>query len=151
MAAEVSDHDDKHARPQADWYFGNGVPVSTAAFPVRRGFCCAAGRRHFADELGHGEENTQVQPMTPYRDHVGEEDDWEEDDADFDADQDSDDEPTVPCPYCRRAILEDAPRCPYCERYISAEDHAGPEKPTWVIVTALACLGIAIWWLFAPF
>ena len=89
--------------------------------------------------------------MTPYRDHDREEDDWEEDDADGDADQDSDDEPTVPCPFCRREILEDSPRCPYCERYLSAEDHAGQRKPTWVIATALVCLGVAIWWLFAAF
>lgn len=71
------------------------------------------------------------------------EDDWDEDDLDAAAD---DDEPTVPCPYCRREILEDAPRCPYCERYISAEDHAGPGRPAWVVVTALICLAVAIWW-----
>ena len=64
---------------------------------------------------------------------------------------DADDEPTVPCPYCRREILEDSPRCPYCERYISDEDHAGPSKPVWVIVTALICLGIAIWWVLGAF
>jgi hypothetical protein len=87
--------------------------------------------------------------MTPHRDQVWEEGGWEEDDADFGAEQDSADEPTVPCPYCRREILEDSPRCPYCERYISAEDHAGQGKPNWVIATALVCLGIAIWWLLA--
>jgi hypothetical protein len=40
------------------------------------------------------------------------------------------------------------PRCPYCKRYISEEDHAGPNKPLWVTVTALICLGVAIWWVF---
>lgn len=84
--------------------------------------------------------------MTTYRDQDEDDDDWEDDEGDVDAD--SDDEPTVPCPYCRREILEDSPRCPYCERYISAEDHAGSPKPLWVIATALACLGIAIWWIF---
>jgi hypothetical protein len=89
--------------------------------------------------------------MTPYRDQSeDEEDEWDaEDDADIG--DDSDDEPTVPCPYCRREILEDSPRCPYCERYISAEDHAGPKKPLWIIATALVCLGVALWWVFAAF
>lgn len=71
-------------------------------------------------------------------------------DAD-DEDEDRDDEPTIPCPYCRREILEDSPRCPHCERYISEEDHATPGKPLWVILTAVVCLGIAAWWLFAAF
>jgi hypothetical protein len=75
-----------------------------------------------------------------------EEDEFEEGDDSFD---DADDEPTVPCPYCRREILEDAPRCPHCERYISAEDHAAPGKPLWVVVTALILLGMAVWWALA--
>lgn len=80
---------------------------------------------------------------------------WDDDDAD-DADawddgdpgDDSADEPTVFCPYCKEEILEDAPRCPACGNFISAEDHAGTGKPAWVIVTALICLGMAIWWAF---
>jgi len=60
--------------------------------------------------------------MTTSRHRDEDEDDWEDDEADLG--DDSDDEPTVPCPYCRREILEDSPRCPYCERYISAEDLA---------------------------
>jgi hypothetical protein len=84
--------------------------------------------------------------MNAYRD---EDDEWENEDADADIGDDSDEEPTVPCPYCRREILEDSPRCPYCERFISAEDHAGPRKPLWIIATALVCLGIALWWAFA--
>jgi len=82
--------------------------------------------------------------MTPSREPDDDEDDWEDT---LSIGADSDDEPTVPCPYCRRDILEDSPRCPYCERYISEEDHAGPSKPVWVILTALICLGIAIWWV----
>jgi hypothetical protein len=90
--------------------------------------------------------------MTAYRDDEPEDMDWDEDEADDQYDSDDDDgEPTVPCPYCRRDILEDVPQCPYCERYISVEDHAQPSKPLWVILTALVCLGIAIWWLFVSF
>lgn len=89
--------------------------------------------------------------MTPYRDQSeDEEDEWDAEEG-ADIGDDSDDEPTVPCPYCRREILEDSPRCPYCERYISAEDHAGLKKPLWIISTALVCLGVALWWVFAAF
>ena len=87
--------------------------------------------------------------MSAYRDD-DEDDDWDpEDDGDFG--DDSDDEPTVPCPYCRREILEDVPQCPYCERFISAEDHAGPKKPVWIIATALVCLAAALWWVLMAF
>src|SRR5438445_5197050 len=49
--------------------------------------------------------------------------------------------PTVPCPYCRRLIPEDAPRCPYCENYVSAEDTPPTaRKPCWIIIGALLVL-----------
>jgi len=73
-----------------------------------------------------------------------EDDVWDDDAADIG--DDAEDEPTVPCPSCRREILEDSPRCPYCEQYISEEDHPSRRQPVWIIVTALICLGIAIWW-----
>ena len=75
--------------------------------------------------------------------------DHQDEDNDEDWDDDSDEEPTVPCPFCRRAILEDSLRCPYCERYISEEDYAGSQKPLWVIATALACLAAVLWWMLA--
>ncbi len=84
--------------------------------------------------------------MTANRDY--DEDDWEDDE---DLADDADEDATVPCPYCGREILEDSPWCPACERYLSEEDHAGPGKPLWVIVTALVCLGIAVAWLFTAF
>jgi hypothetical protein len=84
--------------------------------------------------------------MRAYRD-TDDDDQWDDDSSDDGDDQeDSDDEPTGPCPYCRREIVEDSPRCPYCERYISDEDHPRRSQPIWVIVTALICLGVAIWW-----
>ncbi len=80
-------------------------------------------------------------------------DDWDdEEDEDRFADAiagDEDEEPTVPCPYCRREIIEDTPRCPYCERYISSEDgdaSARSTRPTWVILTAIVCLAMALAW-----
>lgn len=77
------------------------------------------------------------------------EDAWDDDRDDRDDGDDSDAEPTVPCPFCREEILEDTPRCPACGNFISTEDQRGPEKPAWVIVTALICLGMAIWLLFS--
>jgi hypothetical protein len=84
-------------------------------------------------------------------------DEDEDEDDRWDAEDDAgpgddwDDQPAVPCPYCRREILEDVSQCPYCKRYLSAEDHAGPGKPAWIIATALVCLGIAIWWMVTAF
>lgn len=75
--------------------------------------------------------------------------DWE-DDTDS-SDDDSSDEPTIPCPWCRRAIFEDSPRCPYCERYLSEEDRSRPSRPAWVIATALVCLAAALWWILRGF
>lgn len=89
----------------------------------------------------------------PYRDHDDQDDDEWDDGSELDADlrDEGDDEPTVPCPYCRREILEDTPRCPHCERYLSAEDLPRPSKPPWVVITAVICLVIAIWLAFATF
>lgn len=88
--------------------------------------------------------------MNAYRESDDEEEAWDDDGAEFDADE-PDEEPTVPCPYCRREIPEDAPRCPYCEHYVSAEDHARRSKPPWVMATALICLGVVVWWLCSAF
>lgn len=60
---------------------------------------------------------------------------------------DDDGEPLVPCPYCRREILEDVVRCPYCERYLSAEDAPPSRKPWWIIVGALLCLYVVYRWI----
>ncbi len=68
---------------------------------------------------------------------------WDDsEDADFD---DADGADTVPCPYCRAPIHEDAERCPECENYISRED-APSRVPLWIKLTALLCLLAAICW-----
>ena len=79
-----------------------------------------------------------------------EDDAW--DDAEWEADDgedcgDEDDEPTIPCPYCRREIHEDSVRCPYCEHYLSAEDAPPGRKPWWVILGVLACLAAIATWI----
>ena len=73
-------------------------------------------------------------------------DGWDDDEG---AGDDSGDEPTVPCPFCKEEILEDTPRCHHCGQYLSAEDFVASGRPTWVIVTTLVCLGIALWWVVA--
>jgi len=76
--------------------------------------------------------------------------DWD-DDPELDSDdgypeEDDDEEPTIPCPYCRREIHEDSPRCPYCERYISHED-APARKPWWLVLGVGACLYVVYRWI----
>lgn len=61
--------------------------------------------------------------------------------------RDDEDEPLVPCPYCRRKIVEDSPRCPYCENYISREDAPPARKPWWMIVGALLCAYVIYRWI----
>lgn len=80
--------------------------------------------------------------MRRHDDESDDDEGWDEEPSSFD-----DDEPTIPCPYCRREILEDSPRCPYCERYISAEDGGTGRRPMWIVVTTLLCLAVAIWWV----
>jgi len=67
-------------------------------------------------------------------------DDWEDDD-----DPESE---TLPCPSCGSAMFEDSPRCPTCGNYVAAAD-SSPRRPLWVMVTALVCLALAVWWAIA--
>lgn len=71
----------------------------------------------------------------------------DEDDLDVDDWDDQDDEPTVPCPYCRREIFEDSVCCPHCGEYISEEDASPGRKPWWIIVGALLGLAAILVWI----
>jgi hypothetical protein len=74
-----------------------------------------------------------------------EDEEWDEDDEpELDEDED---EPTLPCPYCRREIHEDAQRCPYCESYISREDARPSRKPWWLVLGVFACLYVVYRWI----
>jgi hypothetical protein len=70
-------------------------------------------------------------------------DEWDED-----WDADDDDEPTVPCPHCRREIPEDAAQCPYCEQYTSTLDAPPSQKPWWLILGVAVCLYLVYRWTF---
>lgn len=67
---------------------------------------------------------------------------WEGDESVGQSDEE--DEPTIPCPYCRREIYEDSVRCPHCGQYISEEDASPGRKPWWVILGVVLCL-LVIW------
>lgn len=65
-------------------------------------------------------------------------------DDDYDDDEE---EATVPCPYCKKQIHEDAQRCPHCENYISEEDAPLAAKPWWIIVSVLLALYACYRWV----
>src|SRR5882724_10524213 len=80
--------------------------------------------------------------MPRWSNAAGDDDDasgYDEEAEDFDLSDDDDEEPTVPCPYCRREIHEDSQRCPYCEQYISQEDAPPGQKPWWLIAGVVLC------------
>ena len=89
--------------------------------------------------------------MPVRRDHHNdwENNDWENDDWEDESpsDEGDDDDDTMPCPYCKRPIYEDAPRCPYCEHYLSDEDAPPVRKPWWIIAGALICLLVIYLWV----
>jgi len=65
------------------------------------------------------------------------EDEWDDDDE----------EPTIPCPHCRREIHEESQRCPHCGSYISEEDTVPARKPWWIIIGALLALYVVYRWI----
>jgi uncharacterized paraquat-inducible protein A len=79
-------------------------------------------------------------------------DEWDEeswDDEEPDEPDDDEDDDTIPCPYCKKPVHEDAQRCPHCESYISAEDAPPTRKPWWIVVGAVAVLAVVYMWITA--
>ncbi|HZU35188.1 MAG TPA: DUF2116 family Zn-ribbon domain-containing protein [Gemmataceae bacterium] len=70
-----------------------------------------------------------------------------DDDDDFLDHEQDEDEPTIPCPYCRRPIHEDSVRCPHCERYISEEDRRPARKAWWIVLGVLLALYAVYRWV----
>jgi uncharacterized protein (DUF983 family) len=66
---------------------------------------------------------------------------------DDEQDDGADDDGTVPCPACGELMFEDSPRCPSCGEYVSASTAAATARPTWIVVTVLVCLAVALWWV----
>ena len=55
-----------------------------------------------------------------------------------------DDPVTVPCPYCKADVYEDAEYCGKCQNYISAEDAPPARKPSWIWVGLILMLLLAL-------
>jgi hypothetical protein len=60
MPPQPPDNDNKKALPEPDYYFEHGLLVYTAAYHLKRGYCCGSGCRHCPYEPKHVEGNTQV-------------------------------------------------------------------------------------------
>jgi hypothetical protein len=84
--------------------------------------------------------NVMSRPTEPEADWDDEGPDGDEADEDWDYDE----EPTIPCPHCRREMHEDSPQCPYCGHYISEEDAPATRKPWWIILGVVLCI-LVIW------
>ena len=61
---------------------------------------------------------------------------------------DDDDDATIPCPFCKVEIWEDAPRCPACGNVLGGTDMPAPRRPWWVLITAAALLYLFVRTLF---
>jgi hypothetical protein len=90
-----------------------------------------------------------IMPRRPATDDEdSDEESWDEAgwDEDFD-DEDDDDRNTVPCPYCRQPVYEDAEYCANCDEYISLEDAPPERKPAWVVAVVLLLLSSMLFWI----
>jgi len=52
----------------------------------------------------------------------------------------------APCPHCQKLIYDDTECCPFCGHYVSRED-APRRQPWWVVLGAVLCLSVVIWWI----
>ena len=58
--AFMADEKPQSTGSQPDFYFENGLLVYTAAYHLKRGFCCGSGCRHCPYEPRHVEGATKV-------------------------------------------------------------------------------------------
>jgi predicted nucleic acid-binding Zn ribbon protein len=72
------------------------------------------------------------------------------DGEELDAEAGAEENVTVPCPYCRQPIWEEAVACEHCGSYVSEEDRPR-RRPWWVIVGVLLCLMLSLIWRMRRF
>lgn len=77
------------------------------------------------------------------------EDDLDDSEHPDEPDDDDSDE-TVPCPYCREPVYEDAERCPSCGSYLSEID-APRRHPWWFLLGFVLSMLVILWWVFFCF
>lgn len=66
-------------------------------------------------------------------------------------DDDSEDEETIPCPYCGKPVWENSPRCPSCENYLSRDEAPADRLPSWVIAGFVLALLATLLWILTGF
>ena len=98
---------------------------------------------------GHGSRVRLESTSMPSDDEF---DDWDDLDDPSDPpwadDEDGDSSDTLPCPVCGEPVFEDSPRCPSCGQYITPGGTGVAARPAWILITALVCLALALWWVF---
>ena len=83
----------------------------------------------------------------PFRhDDADELDDREYPDPDHES-QPADAVATVPCPFCRENVYDNAEWCPHCRNYLFYEGAPLPEKPWWLVGGVVACLLVVLYWI----
>jgi hypothetical protein len=54
---------------------------------------------------------------------------------------------TVPCPFCKAPVYDNAEWCPHCRNYLFYEGAPPSTKPWWLIGGVLACLLVVFYWI----
>ena len=57
---------------------------------------------------------------------------------------------TVPCPFCKQPVYDNAERCPHCRNYLFYEGAQPGEKPWWFILGVIDCLLVVVYvWILS--
>lgn len=76
--------------------------------------------------------------------HDDSDDDLDRDLPDASDLDDDDAEQTVACPFCGKAVYEQAEACNFCGHYLSSEDLSRSTMPLWVVIGVIVCLAVVI-------
>jgi hypothetical protein len=69
---------------------------------------------------------------------------WPEPDPEGEAETDAD---TVPCPFCKCPVYDDAEWCPHCRSYLFYDGRSPSQKPWWFLAGVAVCLAIVLYWI----
>jgi hypothetical protein len=102
------------------------------------------------DEFGTATGGCATTMRTGMGRRVEEEREWDDEESEEDEGDESldgEEEPTIPCSYCRQEIYEDSVRCPHCGQYLSEEDLSASRKPWWIILGVVLCILVVWFWI----
>ena len=54
---------------------------------------------------------------------------------------------TVPCPFCKQPVYDNAEWCPHCRNYLFYEGEPPQAKPWWLILGVVVCLLVVLYWI----